>query len=82
MPEYARTAEVAEAAGVSRQTLRAWVKRGLLPEPTLLAKGRGVWSRWPLEAVEIARFIRAQRDKDYTLDEIAEQVRERWAAVF
>jgi len=78
MPEYARTAEVAEAAGVSRQTLRAWVQRGLLPEPTLLAKGRGVWSRWPPVSVEIAAFIRAKRDEDFTLDEIVVLVRERW----
>jgi len=73
---FATTQEVAAAAGeVHRDTLRRWCKMTLLPEPTIISRGRGgVFSRWPGWAVERAAWIHHQVQTGYTLPEIAEQV--------
>jgi hypothetical protein len=73
---FATTQEVAAAAGeVHRDTLRRWCKMTLLPEPTIISRGRGgVHSRWPGWAVERAAWIHQQVQTGYTLPEIAEQV--------
>lgn len=71
--------ELVSITGVSRQTLMLWVKRGLLPKPTIISDGKtGVRSRWPAEAVERAKFIVEARGKMYTLREIERLVREYW----
>jgi DNA-binding transcriptional MerR regulator len=74
---FATTQEVAAAAGeVHRDTLRRWCKMELLPEPTIISRGRGgVHSRWPRWAVDRATWISQQLETGYTLPEIAEQVR-------
>jgi DNA-binding transcriptional MerR regulator len=74
---FATTQEVSAAAGeVHRDTLRRWCKMDLLPEPTIISRGRaGVHSRWPGWAVERAGWIHQQLETGYTLVEIAEQVK-------
>lgn len=74
---FATTQEVATAAGeVHRDTLRRWCKMTLLPEPTIISRGRaGVHSRWPGWAVERAAWVYGQIQTGYTLPEIAEQVK-------
>lgn len=65
---------------VERQTLRQWIKRGLLPPAKLVSDGNGVKSRWPRGALEQARFIKEMRAQLYSLDEILPMVLERWGA--
>lgn len=74
---FATTQEVSAAAGeVHRDTLRRWCKMELLPEPTIISRGRaGVHSRWPGWAVDRASWIHQQLETGYTLVEIAEQVK-------
>lgn len=76
---FSTNEELVSITGVSRQTLMLWVKRGLLPGPTIISDGKtGVRSRWPFEAVERAKFIVEARNKMYTLREIEALVREYW----
>ncbi len=74
---FATTKEVIAAAGeVHRDTLRRWCKMAVLPEPTIISRGRGgVHSRWPGWAVERAAWVAQQLETGYTLPEIAEQVK-------
>lgn len=74
---FATTQEVSAAAGeVHRDTLRRWCKMTLLPEPTIISRGRGgVHSRWPGWAVQRATWIAQQLQTGYTLPEIVEQVK-------
>lgn len=74
---FATTQEVSAAGGeVHRDTLRRWCKMDLLPEPTIISRGRGgVHSRWPGWAVERAAWIFKQVQTGFTLPEIAEQVK-------
>lgn len=78
-PTFTTNEELIALTGVSRQSLNLWVKRGLLPKPTIISDGKtGVRSRWPYEALERARFIVEAREAMYTLREIEALVRERW----
>lgn len=65
---------------VERQTLRQWVKRGLLPKPKIVSDGNGVKSRWPRAALERARLVTEMRAQLYSLDEIAKMLDERLGA--
>ena len=79
MPRFATNDELVAITGLQRQTLRLWVLRGLLPQPTLFSDGRdGVRTRWPYEAVERARFVMKMKAQGHKLDEIAEMVRAQW----
>ena len=51
-PQFATTEEMVAVTNVERQTLRQWVKRGLLPPAKIVSDGNGVKSRWPREALE------------------------------
>jgi len=63
---------MAAAGGVHRDTLRRWVKLGILQPPTTISRGRrGARSRWPVAAVERAIWIREQLEIGYSLAEIA-----------
>ena len=77
-PQFATTEELVAITNVERQTLRQWVKRGLLPSAKIISDGNGVKSRWPREALERARFIKEMRAQLYSLDEIKPMVDERW----
>ena len=63
-----RAGEVAEAAGVNRQTLRYYERRGLLAEPVRSPGGHRLY---PTEAVTILRVIKAAQRLGFTLDEVA-----------
>ena len=63
-----RAGEVARAAGVNRQTLRYYERRGLLPEPDRSLGGHRVY---PEDAVTVLRVIKAAQRLGFTLDEVA-----------
>src|SRR5690606_30569289 len=67
--DYATTEEVSAAAGVERAALYEWLREGLLPKPRTTG-GRGVIAKWPLSALQIAEFVRSQRDLGFGLREI------------
>ena len=63
------TGALAEAAGVGRETVRFYERKGLLPEPPRTTSG---YRDYPLESVGRLRFIRRAQGLGFTLDEIAE----------
>ena len=77
-PPFATTEELVAITNVERQTLRQWIKRGLLPPAKIVSDGNGVKSRWPRVALEQARFIKEMRAQLYSLDEIKLMIVERW----
>ena len=78
-PRWASNEELTAITGISRQSLRLWAIRGLLPKPTLFSDGKsGVRSRWPRSAIDRARFVMKMKGQGYELDEIADMVKERW----
>jgi DNA-binding transcriptional MerR regulator len=66
--DHLRAGEVAEAAGVNRQTLRYYERRGLLAEPDRSPGGHRLY---PTEAVTVLRVIKAAQRLGFTLDEVA-----------
>lgn len=64
-----RSGELADAAGVNRQTLRYYERRGLLPEPGRTLGGHRVY---PPESVALLRVIKAAQRLGFTLGEVAE----------
>jgi MerR family mercuric resistance operon transcriptional regulator len=64
-----RSGEVAAAAGVNRQTLRYYERRGLLAEPTRTLGGH---RQYPPDAVTTLRVIKAAQRLGFTLDEVAD----------
>ena len=78
-PRWATNDELVAITGLSRQSLRLWVLRGLLPRPTLFSDGKGgVRSRWPRSAIDRARFVMRMKAQGHDLDEVADMVKERW----
>lgn len=74
---YAYTEDLMEAGGVSRITITAWVREGLLPVPESVSLGGpgGHSNRWPAWVIERARFIGMKRRVGYTKPEILEILR-------
>lgn len=64
-----RAGEVAEAAGVNRETLRYYERRGLLNPPDRSPGGHRVYDE---QAVVTLRVIKAAQRLGFTLDEVAE----------
>ena len=64
-----RAGQVADAAGVNRQTLRYYERRGLLAEPDRSPGGHRLY---PPEAVTVLRVIKAAQRLGFTLEEVAE----------
>uniref|UniRef100_UPI0039BF94F8 MerR family transcriptional regulator n=1 Tax=Lentzea alba TaxID=2714351 RepID=UPI0039BF94F8 len=64
-----RAGEVADAAGVNRQTLRYYERVGLLAEPGRTLGGHRMY---PAETVTVIRVIKAAQRLGFTLDEVAE----------
>jgi MerR family mercuric resistance operon transcriptional regulator len=64
-----RSGQVAAAAGVKRQTLRYYERRGLLAEPRRTLGGHRVY---PPETVTVLRIIKTAQRLGFTLEEIAE----------
>ena len=63
-----RVGEVADAAGVNRETLRYYERRGLLAEPVRSPGGHRLY---PAEAVTMLRIVKAVQRLGFTLDEVA-----------
>jgi DNA-binding transcriptional MerR regulator len=68
-PDGLRAGQVAEAAGVNRETLRYYERRGLLTEPTRSPGGHRLY---PTEAITVLRVIKAAQRLGFTLDEVAD----------
>lgn len=68
-PQGLRAGQVAEAAGVNRETLRYYERRGLLAEPSRSPGGHRLY---PTEAVTVLRVIKAAQRLGFTLDEVAD----------
>jgi DNA-binding transcriptional MerR regulator len=64
-----RSGQVADAAGVNRQTLRYYERRGLLAEPDRSLGGHRLY---PAEAVTVLKVIKAAQRLGFTLDEVAD----------
>jgi MerR family mercuric resistance operon transcriptional regulator len=64
-----RASQVASAAGVNRQTLRYYERRGLLAEPVRSLGGHRLYSA---EAVTVLRVIKAAQRLGFTLEEVAD----------
>ncbi len=60
---------LADAAGVGRETVRFYERKGLLPDPPRTASG---YRDYPPGSVERLRFIRRAQGLGFTLEEIAE----------
>lgn len=71
MTEALRSGRLARAAGVNRQTLRYYERRGLLPEPVRSLGGHRLY---PPESVTLLRTIKTAQRLGFTLEEIAELV--------
>src|SRR3954467_615483 len=67
-----RAGQVADAAGVNRETLRYYERRGLLAEPVRSPGGHRLYSH---EAVTVLRGIKAAQMLGFTLDEVASLLR-------
>ena len=78
LPEFATTDDLVQITGLTAETMYDWANKALLPAPEVVSDGRrGIKSRWPVQALERARFVLAKREF-YTLTEIAELVAEKW----
>src|SRR6266496_2596410 len=63
-----RIGEVADAAGVTVETLRFYERRGLLPAPARTGSG---YRDYPDRAVAVVLFVRHAQQLGFTLDDIA-----------
>ena len=72
-PLFATMADIMEAAGMTRRTIRVWVERGLLTKPVSVSQGYpgGMFNRFPAHVLDQARFIVAMREQGLSLDDIA-----------
>ena len=79
LPPVATTDDLVRITGLTKDTMYDWADQGLLPAPEVISDGRrGIKSRWPIEALERARFVMAKRAELLTLAEIAALVAEQW----
>ncbi|GAB3982635.1 MerR family transcriptional regulator [Plantactinospora veratri] len=69
MPDGLRPGQLAAAAGVNRQTLRYYERRGLLAEP---ARTLGGHRSYPAETVTRLRAIKTAQRLGFSLAEVAE----------
>lgn len=69
MTQGIRSGQVAEAAGVNRQTLRYYERRGLLAPPDRTLGGHRLY---PAETVQVLRVIKAAQRLGFTLAEVAD----------
>ncbi|MET9068174.1 MerR family transcriptional regulator [Streptosporangium sandarakinum] len=68
---YLRSGQVAEQAGVNRQTLRYYERRGLIAEPR---RSPGGHRAYPPETVALLTVIKAAQRLGFTLEEVAELI--------
>jgi DNA-binding transcriptional MerR regulator len=67
-----RAGELANAAGVSAQTIRFYERRGLLPAPPRLSSG---YRDYPAEVVSTVLVIKQMQEIGFTLREIERFIR-------
>jgi len=60
--------ELAGLAGVSRDTLRHYERKGVLPRPR---RGQNAYRRYPPEALQRVQLVRRALSVGFTLDELA-----------
>jgi DNA-binding transcriptional MerR regulator len=70
-PHPLRAGEIALAAGVGRQTLRYYERRGLIADPVRSPGGHRLY---PADTVTTLRVIKAAQRLGFTLDEVADLV--------
>ena len=68
VPTY-KTGEVARKAGVNKETVRYYEKRGLIPEPDRRRSGYRIFTRRHIDQI---RFIKRAQELGFTLSEIKE----------
>lgn len=75
-PDWATTEAVRVAARVrANSTVFLWSKRGILPEPMIVERGRkGRMARWPLHAITQATWVTGLLDARFTWREILERI--------
>jgi Hg(II)-responsive transcriptional regulator len=61
--------ELAQAAGVGRETVRFYERKGLIADPPRTASG---YRQYPHDSVARLRFIRRAKGLGFTLEEIAD----------
>lgn len=71
--DFVTTEEISAAGGIERNSVYDWLRYGLLPEPQT-SGGRGIISKWPLVSIELAKFIRSQRELGFGLPEIRPRI--------
>lgn len=67
-----KVGQLAEAAGVSVQTIRFYERRGLLPAPPRLTSG---YRDYPAETVRTVRLIKQMQGLGFTLRELERFIR-------
>ena len=71
-----RSGELARLAGVSRDTLRHYERKGVLGKPRRAVNG---YREYPADALDRVKLIRRALSVGFTLDELARILREREA---
>lgn len=66
-----RIGDVAARAGVNKQTLRYYERRGILGEPKRSSSG---YREYPTDTVRLIRFIKRAQELGFTLTEIEELI--------
>jgi len=66
--------ELAELAGVSRDTLRHYERKGVLPRPL---RGHNAYRQYPPEALQRVQLVRRALSVGFTLDELAKVLKVR-----
>lgn len=66
--------ELAELAGISRDTLRHYERKGVLPRPL---RGHNGYRKYPPEALERVQLVRRALSVGFTLDELAKVLKVR-----
>ena len=66
--------ELADLTGVSRDTLRHYERKGVLPRPR---RGHNGYRQYPSEALERVRLVRRALSVGFTLDELAKVLKVR-----
>lgn len=66
--------ELADSAGVSRDTLRHYERKGVLPRPL---RGHNGYRQYPPDALERVQLVRRALSVGFTLDELAKVLKVR-----
>ncbi|MDC0722486.1 hypothetical protein [Nannocystis bainbridge] len=79
LPTFTTTDDLMKVTGLSRSAMYGWADAGLLPAPEVISDGsRGIKARWPVGALERARFVMAKKAELLSIPEIRKLVEERW----